>query len=89
VIGPNVRRLITLRAAKITIARATAHGGDPFCAVLAEIGKPGVMVRDHQEAVAWVRTALAAASLAPGNAEWPTDEAMAGEILRRLKEQAA
>jgi len=83
-IGPNVRRLIAERAAAITCGRALKTGADPFCATLAEMAKPGQMGKDYQEAVSWVKAALAAARRAPGAEQWPTDEDMAGEVLRRL-----
>ena len=86
-IGPNVRRLIAERAAAITVNRATKNraGSDMFCAVLAQIATPGALKQDYYDACVWVKAALAAARRAPGAEQWPTDEDMAGEVLRRLK----
>ena len=89
-LGPNVRRLLAERTAQIQVEAAkkkygTAGVGE-IAASMASDGPAGLQ-SNVRRAFEWVRNALAAVRRSPGAEQWPDDEAVAGEILRRIKER--
>lgn len=83
-IGPNVRRLIAERAAQLQIERAQKSHGVADVGTLAQGIVDGTFQETLREASTWVTAALTLARNAPGSEKWPTDEDMAGEILRGI-----
>ena len=81
-IGPNVRRLITVRASYLAIP---PNGG--LADSIALFTEPGRLAEVSRQAEAWVREALATVKAAPDNPYGADDEAIAGEILRRIEER--
>lgn len=86
-IGPNVRRLIAERAAQLQIDRAIelygAAGVGEVAAAMAKDGKDGLVAKMRQ-ATTWAQDALKLCRTAPDASQYPTDEDMAAELLRRL-----
>lgn len=79
--GPNVKKLIVH---KMSLDMVPSGGGLPDA--LAAFGKIG----DHARvATDWVSQAIAAVKAAPGNPYGDDDEAIAGEILRRIEARKA
>lgn len=87
--GPNVRRLISERAAQLQIERAKQRHGVADFGALAQGIIDGTFQEALREASTWVTAALTVARQAPGAEKWPTDEDMAGEILRGIAERRA
>lgn len=85
-IGPNVRRLISERAAQVAVSRVRQPGQTVFGTIAAGI-VDGQFSKDMRDAAKWVEAALLALHRAPGGEKWPTDEEMAGEVLRLLEER--
>jgi hypothetical protein len=81
-IGPNVKRLIMERMAQIAVP---AGGGmSDALAVLTDATR---LVATGKEASEWVRQAIAVVKTAPDNPYGEDDEAIAGELLRRVEER--
>jgi hypothetical protein len=89
-LGPNVRRLLAERAAQIQVEAAKEKYGKAgvgeIAALLASDGPAGLQSNVRQ-AFEWLRSALAALRRSPGAEQWADDEAMAGEIVRQIKER--
>jgi hypothetical protein len=87
-IGPNVRRLISERAAQLQCDSAKERFGQAgfaeIAALMAERGVGGLQA-NLREAHEWVMVSLKALRNAPGSEQWPTDEDMAGELMRRIE----
>lgn len=81
--SPNVRKLICHRVAQLMIP---AGGGlaDGVSAIL----QPGKLTRAAREATDFVNESIRAVKAAPDNPWGDDDEAIAGEILRRLQQRA-
>ena len=83
---PNVRKLLLERASQLMVDRAKtkygAAGVGEVAATLAQ-DKGQALKASMGEAFLWVQQALELLRNSPGSEEWPDDEAMAGEILRR------
>ncbi|MFA5767618.1 MAG: hypothetical protein WC919_06875 [Candidatus Paceibacterota bacterium] len=82
VIGPNVRKLICHRMSSIIVP---PNGGPKD--VFEAITTPNKLTQIAKESAVWVEEALAAIKSAPDNPFGGDDEAIAGEILRRLEER--
>ena len=82
--GPNVRRLIAERASQLL----TAGPGGGLGGAIACMLRPGNLVAVTREATEWVMLAIKAVRKAP-DSTWTDDEAIAGEILRRIEENRA
>ena len=78
--GPNVKRLI---AHKVSLD-AVPRGGGLVDAVAFLKDTERLSACTH-EAIAWVEAALEAVKAAPGNPYGDDDEAIAGELLRRIE----
>ena len=78
-IGPNVSKLI---AHKISREAIPAKGG--FSDGLTLLSQPDQLLASAKAATAWVFAAIDAVQAAPGGGTYGDDEAIAGEILRRL-----
>lgn len=85
--GPNIRRLIAERAAQLQVERAKQRHGVADVGTLAVGIVDGTLQETLREASTWVQTALALLRNAPGSEQWPTDEAMAGELVRQIEER--
>src|SRR6266853_5235617 len=85
-LGQNVKRLLVERAAQMQIEAAKAKYGacgvGEIAAMMADGGAGGIQ-DNMRKAFEWVALALEAARQAPGSEQWPTDEDMAGEIMRQ------
>lgn len=88
-LGPNVRRLVATRASQLIVERAHAQHGGAGVGEVAQGIVDGTLGLCLREAQTWVTTALALVRSAPGGEAWPTDEDVAGEILRKLEERKA
>lgn len=79
----NIRRLIVARAVELLTPRggrlADLHTG---------LLVPSRISSAAREAAEWVKGEFAAAKATPGNHRGDDDEAIAGEILRRLQQRA-
>lgn len=82
--GPNVRRLIASKMSLIMIPPGTGSG---LATAVRTMLKPGGIGDAAKEATEWVRQAIAAVKAAPDNPYGDDDEAIAGEILRRMWEK--
>jgi len=81
--GPNVNKLIVC---KMSIQGVPKDTPDPLRAV-AEFFASTENLKEHaKEATEWVEQAILAVKLAPDNKWGNDDEAIAGEILRRIDE---
>jgi hypothetical protein len=84
-LGPNVERLISERAAQTMLEGRKP--GDTAVGTMAQALIDGTIAQYMGEASRWVKNVLAIARNAPGADRWPTDEDMAAEILRRIEER--
>lgn len=89
-LGPNVKALLIERWSQLMCARA-GHAGGKFgkvAAVAARMAdKQGQDLKaDMRDAFTWVQSALTAVKSSPDN-PYDTDEAIAGAIMKRVKEQ--
>ena len=82
VIGPNIRKLICHRMSSIIVP---PNGG--FKDVFSAIKTPGRLTQVARESTEWVESAVACVKSAPNNPFGDDDEAIAGEILRRVEER--
>lgn len=82
VIGPNVRKLICHRMSSIIVP---PNGGPKD--VFEAITTPNRLTQVARESTEWVEQAFAAVKSAPNNPFGNDDEAIAGEILRRIEER--
>ena len=80
-IGPNVKRLISMRMAMLAIPAGTK---DPLMAGIHTILDQQKWRLVVKSAVQWVQEAIAAVRSAPDNS-YGDDETIAGEILRRIE----
>lgn len=80
-IGPNVKRLIAHKAS----LDAVPPGGGLEDAV--EFLVTGKFAEGMKAASDWVRQAIQVIKSAPGNPHGDDDEAIAGELLRRIEER--
>lgn len=78
-LGPNVRRLIAIKMAKDAI---TSGGG--FADGMKYLTSPGLGQR-AQEAAKWVEEAIRTVKSAPDNPWGDDDEAIAGELVKRIE----
>ncbi len=78
-LGPNAKRLVAHKMA----LDAVPNGGGMLDA-LTFLLTPGCLASSARDAAAWVCAALDAVKSAPDNAFGDDDEAIAGELLRRL-----
>jgi hypothetical protein len=83
-LGPNVRKLITLRMSMLAIPPGTP---DPFMAGVRAILEAGRLTEFATEAREWVRVAIATLKSAPNNPWGTDDETIAAELLRRVERQ--
>jgi len=88
--GPNVKALLSERWAQLMTDRAGHAGGEfgKVAAVAARMAENnGANLKsDMREAFEWVKAAIAAVRSAP-DCMFTTDEEIAGEIVRRIKEK--
>lgn len=88
--GPNVKALLGERWAQLMTDRAGHAGGEfgKVAAVAARIaeGDGARLKSDMREAWEWAKAAITAVRSAP-DCGWTTDEEIAGEIMRRIKEK--
>lgn len=82
VIGPNVRKLICHRMSSIIVP---PNGGPKD--VFEAITTPNRLTQVARESTEWVEQVFAAVKSAPNNPFGDDDEAIAGEILRRIEER--
>ena len=83
-LGPNVRRLVIVTMSRLAIPEGGGIGdGIEF------FSNPEKRRRIMAEADAWVKTSIREVREAAGPNPWreATDEAIAGEILRRVEER--
>ena len=80
--GPNVRKLIAHK-----MARDAIPDGGGLAAGIQFLSNPESVKRGAQEATQWVRDAIAVVKLSPDNPYGDDDEAIAGEIVRRIDEK--
>jgi hypothetical protein len=79
--GPNVRKLIIHKMSLIMVP----DGGGIYSAIEA-MATPGRIGEVAREATQWAEAVLALVRTAPDN-PYGDDEAIAGEILRRIEEK--
>lgn len=79
-LGPHMKKLIAYRMASLLIPPDTA---DPFNTGWRALRHAHRVRAARDEATRWVAMAIAAVKAAPDNT-FPDDEAIAGELLRRL-----
>lgn len=91
-LGPNVKALLGERWSQLMCDRAGHAGGEfgKVAAVAARIaeGEGRNLKSDMREAFEWTKAALAVVRSAPDN-KFTTDEEIAGEILRLIKQKRA
>lgn len=80
--GPNVKKLIVRRMSMLMVPD---KGG--LADALKALSSPKNIGNIAREATDWVMAALAAVKVAPGNSYGDDDEAIAGEVLRRIEER--
>lgn len=89
-LGPNVKRLIAVIAAQVQMDAAKERFGKAgvgeVAVSLMERGAGGLQ-DSMRKAFDKVAIYLETARRAPGSEQWPTDEDMAGEMVRRIEEQ--
>lgn len=79
--GPNVRKLIAMRA-----ARSTIPAGGGLADAIRAIATPGKLAAEIRAAVEYVEAVLEVVRSSPANPFGDDDEAIAAEILRRVRE---
>lgn len=79
--GPNVRKLVATRTAQLMVPSG-GNIGDALNAIIS-----GKTVGLAKEATVWVQAAIAAVKQASDNPYGDDDEAIAGEILRKIEKQ--
>lgn len=91
-LGPNVKALLIERASQLTVERAGSAGDDfgVACAVAGRIAEDmgSRFKSDMRDAFEWTKKAIALVRTAPDNT-LNTDEEIAGEIIRRIRERKA
>lgn len=85
-IGPNAKKLLSYRMAQLAIPDGTPH---PIAAGARAILDPGRFAQLSREAADWVQAAIAVVKTAPDNPYGEDDEAIAGELVRRLEDRIA
>jgi hypothetical protein len=82
---PNVRSLVIRKIALLMIPEGTKDD-NVIATVSQAIQKPGNLKAVAKKALAWVKLAIDVVRNSPGLNPWMTasDEAIAGEILRRI-----
>jgi hypothetical protein len=81
-IGPNVKQLISH---KMSLDAVPPGGG--FADAVALLLDREKLLASNRAAIDWVKAALAAIKAAPDNTFGEDDEAIAGELLRRIDER--
>jgi hypothetical protein len=81
--GSNVRKLIVHKMSLLAIRPGSESGLGQMTDFLKS---PDRMMAVAREATDWARGAIAAVKTAPDNSYGDDDEAIAGEILRRVEE---
>lgn len=86
-LGPNVKRLLIEKSSQIQIEFAKRKYGSAgvgeLAASLAE-NNGAVLQSSLREAFEWTKVALDLLRKSPGSEKWPTDEDLAGEIMRQV-----
>lgn len=80
--GPNVKKLI---AHKMAVLMVPEGGG--LRDALGSLASPGNIGKVAREATDWVKAAIAVVKTAPDNPYGNNDEAIAGEIVRQIKQK--
>lgn len=78
--GPNVKKLIVRKMSMLMVPK-----GAGLQDVMQSLTSPGNIGEAAKQATEWVESAIAAVKTAPDNPYGREDEAIAGEILRRLR----
>ena len=87
-LGPNVKNLIFRKMSLIMIPPGCDDGkGAAFLKGVEGLTKTGVLISAAKQAGVWVHDAIAAVKNAPGGDAYGDDEAIAGEILKRIEER--
>lgn len=87
-LGPNVKRLIYERAAQAQLEAARVKYGECGIEEMAQFlvdGGASGLKDNLWSAFQWVAKVLDILRKSSGSEQWPTDEDMAAEILRRIK----
>jgi hypothetical protein len=85
-IGPNLKELMILRVSVVAVPHGAERG-----AALKFICQPGGMTRGFRDALAWCDQAINLVRTAAEPNPWKdaSEEVIAGEVLRRVKERKA
>ena len=88
--GPNVKKLIAHRASSLMIPPGSCQGrGEALAHVVSQLTDKANLIEKIMEAAKWVEDALSLVKSFPDNPHGDDDEAIAGEVLRKIEEANA